>query len=353
LVNISDNLFEIGNYADSARNAEEGTAEAMRVGISRSKGAFLISNHAEALVALGRWDEADALCAETARIDPPGTLGVHWLTIRAFLRLRRRHPRAGEQIERALAFQTRPYLDHQLGLPLHELRVEAALATGAVDDAVAAARTAFALPGLVDIPRYAWRLLVVAARAAALAADEQLRGQTRELAATLEARYPAELAARAEVRAVLTTDAQALPAWRTAVAARRTDGQPYELGHALRGYAEAAAAAGDRALVAEAIEEAGVIAAQLDAQALRDDLDTLARRVGLRRAGPSETELLTDREREVLRLVAEGLSNRQIAEELYISPKTASVHVSRILAKLEVANRVEAAAVARRLSLLS
>ncbi|MEJ3744120.1 response regulator transcription factor, partial [Actinomycetes bacterium KLBMP 9797] len=135
--------------------------------------------------------------------------------------------------------------------------------------------------------------------------------------------------------------------------ARPPDGQPYELGRALLGYAEAAAAAGDRALVAEAIEEAGAIAAQLDARALRDDLDTLARRVGLRRAGPSETELLTEREREVVRLVAEGLSNRQIAEELYISPKTASVHVSRILAKLDVANRVEAAAVARRLGLLA
>ena len=61
---------------------------------------------------------------------------------------------------------------------------------------------------------------------------------------------------------------------------------------------------------------------------------------------------LTAREREVLRLVAEGQSNSRIAEQLYISPKTASVHVSRIIAKLEVANRVEAAAVARRLGLL-
>ena len=61
---------------------------------------------------------------------------------------------------------------------------------------------------------------------------------------------------------------------------------------------------------------------------------------------------LTAREREVLRLVAEGLSNSRIAERLYISPKTASVHVSRIIAKLSVANRVEAAAVAHRLGLL-
>ncbi|MGI5246656.1 helix-turn-helix domain-containing protein [Dactylosporangium sp. CA-139066] len=62
--------------------------------------------------------------------------------------------------------------------------------------------------------------------------------------------------------------------------------------------------------------------------------------------------MLTEREREVLRLVAEGYSNGRIAEQLYISPKTASVHVSRIIAKLDVANRIEAAAAARRLGLL-
>ena len=60
---------------------------------------------------------------------------------------------------------------------------------------------------------------------------------------------------------------------------------------------------------------------------------------------------LTDREREVLCLVAGGAKNRQIAARLFISPKTASVHVSRILAKLGVGGRVEAAAVAHRLGL--
>ncbi len=54
----------------------------------------------------------------------------------------------------------------------------------------------------------------------------------------------------------------------------------------------------------------------------------------------------------MLRLVALGWSNRQIATELYISPKTASVHVSNILAKLEVAGRGEAAAMAHRLHLV-
>jgi DNA-binding NarL/FixJ family response regulator len=61
---------------------------------------------------------------------------------------------------------------------------------------------------------------------------------------------------------------------------------------------------------------------------------------------------LTARDREVLRLVAEGQSNSRIAQRLYISPKTASVHVSRIIAKLAVSNRLEAAAVAQRLGLL-
>src|SRR5262249_38748900 len=60
---------------------------------------------------------------------------------------------------------------------------------------------------------------------------------------------------------------------------------------------------------------------------------------------------LTPRERDVLRLLALGRTNRQIAEELYISPKTASVHVSNILAKLAVGGRGEAAALAHRLRL--
>jgi DNA-binding NarL/FixJ family response regulator len=57
---------------------------------------------------------------------------------------------------------------------------------------------------------------------------------------------------------------------------------------------------------------------------------------------------LTSRERDVLGVLVRGRTNQQIAAELFISPKTASVHVSRILAKLGVANRTEAAALAMR-----
>jgi DNA-binding NarL/FixJ family response regulator len=62
---------------------------------------------------------------------------------------------------------------------------------------------------------------------------------------------------------------------------------------------------------------------------------------------------LTAREQEVLALVATGLTNRQIAETLFISPKTATLHVSNILSKLGVTNRVAAATIAHRLGVAS
>ena len=68
-------------------------------------------------------------------------------------------------------------------------------------------------------------------------------------------------------------------------------------------------------------------------------------------ASPAASLGLTRREAEVLALVAEGRTNRQIGQALFITPKTASVHVSRILAKLGVAGRGEAAAIAHRLGL--
>jgi DNA-binding NarL/FixJ family response regulator len=110
----------------------------------------------------------------------------------------------------------------------------------------------------------------------------------------------------------------------------------------------------------EPLAEAREIADRIGARPLVEQIDALARRGRVELAtavdgAPVDPEVdrlgLTDREREVLALVAEGRTNRQIAERLFISAKTASVHVSNILTKLAVANRGEAAAVARRLGL--
>jgi DNA-binding CsgD family transcriptional regulator len=119
---------------------------------------------------------------------------------------------------------------------------------------------------------------------------------------------------------------------------------------------------GDRDDAARLLSAAHTAAAGMGARPLREEIEALARRARLdvstpgsaarAPAGSAADELgLTARELEVLRLVAAGRTNRQIGTELYMSGKTASVHVSRILAKLGAANRSEAGAIARRLGL--
>jgi DNA-binding CsgD family transcriptional regulator/tetratricopeptide (TPR) repeat protein len=132
-------------------------------------------------------------------------------------------------------------------------------------------------------------------------------------------------------------------------------GYVYETARTQWRLAEALAGSGRPREAADVWSAASATAAELRAEPLRAALDDLARRLGLDaggsrdavRDGESSVAALTHREREVLRLMSRGLSNRQIGEELFITRKTASVHVSNILAKLGAATRTEAAAIAR------
>jgi len=156
-----------------------------------------------------------------------------------------------------------------------------------------------------------------------------------------------------------TPAAQVLAAFDAAAAAWEADGQPYPLADALLRAAEAALAAGDRDGAAARLRRAAELADGLGARPLAAEIQALARSARIRRevaqAGhkpAAATPLgLTAREFEVLRLVADGRSNPEIAARLFISAKTASVHVSNILGKIGVASRGEAAAAAHRLHL--
>jgi DNA-binding NarL/FixJ family response regulator len=129
----------------------------------------------------------------------------------------------------------------------------------------------------------------------------------------------------------------------------------YEIARSRWRLAEALAEASQRDEAAEQWRLAAQTARKLGARPLMHALDDLARRARISGAAahdgnPPGTILagLTSREREVLRLIAAGRSNREIAAVLFIAPKTASVHVSNILGKLGAGSRTEAAAIAHR-----
>jgi DNA-binding CsgD family transcriptional regulator len=118
--------------------------------------------------------------------------------------------------------------------------------------------------------------------------------------------------------------------------------------------ADALVTRGDREAAADELTAAVESAEKLGARPLRDACRDLARRarLGLPGAAPPVTDTLTPREVSVLRLVADGRTNRQIGDELFISEKTVSVHVSRVMSKLGAASRTEAVAVAFQRGLL-
>jgi DNA-binding CsgD family transcriptional regulator len=155
--------------------------------------------------------------------------------------------------------------------------------------------------------------------------------------------------------------------WAACAQAWEALGYPWQAGYARWREAEALLAQGaPRPAAGAALAKARTLASGLRARLLTAEIDSLGRRSRIELAvpaggapdGPAREPAaatddlgLTPREREVLALVADGRTNRQIAQALFISSKTASVHVSNILAKLGVANRGEAAAVAHRLRL--
>jgi DNA-binding CsgD family transcriptional regulator len=149
-------------------------------------------------------------------------------------------------------------------------------------------------------------------------------------------------------------------AWAAAVSSWDRVGRRFEAAYARYRRAEALLSAGGRrSEAAEELRRAAVTAADLGAAPLAREIETLsirsrialngADRDGSRAAGAgAQGTALTRREIEVLELLATGRTNRQIADTLFISESTASVHVSNILGKLGVSGRTEAAAVALR-----
>jgi len=381
LVRIQLNLalaqLEVGDNAAAEGTAAEGLEHARQSGLERTLGSLLASYLATALMRSGHWDEADAIAAAMLATDVAPASAVALYARRMEMALARGSLGAAGRDLAAMRSLAGP---GPQALDAIRQEAELALARNDVVAARAAVDRALALPADCESPADVWAFLVSAthvlsrarlatgsgARPGHRPADDRLAEdgpaedgpaeQLRRRAATLPADTP-YLAALATQFVTELGDSD----WTAAVSAWEAVGDPYRLARAQARAGQAALANGDRAGATALLTAAAGGADDLRARPLLDEVMVLARSAHLDVTRPGTSSVveghllpmgLTARELEVLRLVASGRSNKQIAEALFISAKTVSTHVSNLLAKLAVTSRGEAAAAAHRLRLV-
>lgn len=316
------------------------------------------------LLAAGEWARAEGLLARTARHPLTGLRRTGLHEVRALLRLYQGSlDAAGADL--AEARRAGAAADRQVARPWFALDAFRAALAGELHTVRESAEAAVACDPEWEVDAHPLvhlvRAEVDAARQAAAdpraahverahQAVDRLRERERVGVRAFTQRWSPErdtARARAELSRLENPDPEQ---WRGLL---EEEGHAFWRVHDRWRLAEALLATGDRDGAAAELRRAHADAGELGAELVRDRLEDLARRAGLTLPGAapaaSADELgMTARELEVLRLVAEGRTNREIAEALFIAPKTASAHLSHILDKLGAGNRVEAAAVAHR-----
>ncbi|MEV0623059.1 AAA family ATPase [Nonomuraea sp. NPDC050404] len=347
--NSIDSLIEMGREQDALRTAEDGWLVAKKYGRLRVSGTFIANNWAESLEVLGRWDEAIEVVENALSHGPALRTRFALLRVRADIAMARGEVQLVEALLAELgAFKDRAEEFVQDIINNARLRMTYYMATGAPGTALQEAERVLARyqpsKGMLG-----WRLLS-SVRVVCDAAQEiepertaDVRAQAAAVAAELRVNGPVVEA----YRLTYSGDFDA------AAAAWQRLKRPHNEAKALLRAAGVAARDGDREGAASRLRAAHPLAMALRATPLVAEIEAMSRRVGGAQPAQEPSELLTPRELEVLRLVTQGRTNRDIAAELFISAKTVSVHVSNILAKLGVTSRGEAAAAAHRLSLLS
>lgn len=364
-VNHSDLLRLLGRDAESLRVAEVGIDRARTLGVERTSGAILASNAIEPLFSLGDWPRATAMLDRALALEPP-------LAFRAYLYRSKIWSIlwGGDLVEAERRFrQWRPNLlelaevELQTRLQFIGLASELALAQG--DAARSWQHVSYLVSdSLRSLPGYDIPILATAARTLArLRADpsvdldvDKVEMQLRDLLAS-DSYWPTSVPWGAVFEAELGggdgtgTD---VDAWVAALDVAET--LPAHLRpYLLMRTAMARFEADDRAGAIVGLKQAIDVAEALGAGLVTRQATEYAQRAGLNLDGAAPRRLaansaeLTARERQVLELVARGLTNRQIGAELFISGKTASVHVSAILRKLGASSRTEAATMAARM----
>jgi DNA-binding CsgD family transcriptional regulator len=353
--NYSDVLIGAGRYGAAAEVSREGRAAAAERGWARTRGAFLAGNQAEAYVLAGDWDAALVTIDEALGLDPPPVTRAHLHLMRAIVRWRRGDREGStDAAERAAERLGAAAGQPQYLMPMAALRAQMDAADGRCADALTRLSQAGEAAG-PTVPTssgwpfvWTWALLLDDAITGARIPEPDSDAATDQVRAV--AQRMADVSEHAGWRALLTAQLAGsdsrLDLWASAVLELSAgEGLRFEQAYARIRLADELFTEGDRAAAKQELQMAWQIIEEMRADSLRPLAVRVAAaaRVPLRpvRRNP---DLLTGREREVLGLVAQGKSNRAISDELFISVKTTSVHVSNILAKLDVSSRTEAAA---------
>ena len=391
-LNLGATLGVEGRTRDALAVTRRGLAVARELGLEQAMGSFLTHNLAAFLFELGDWADCDRVLAAALERETTAAFVLH--RVKGQLEVGRGDFRsASHHLELARRLNPAP---SQAAWPLVSL-AELAIWQGRHDDARAALDEARPVleqlqagdDGL-DLELKLLVLLFCALGLRAAADRAELARAQRSAVGVQEARRRAEpLVATVTSmtgRHGLAVETEPLISCPTALAQAewsRLEGRPdpeawqraaecwerleHRYAAAYARFRQAEALLGvraPRAQIQPVLRAAHQTTVALGARPLRREIELLTGRGRLRldepvagvpapAASPSPAASfgLTRREAEVLTLVAAGRTNRQIGQQLFITPKTASVHVSRILAKLGVAGRGEAAAVAHRLGL--
>ncbi|MGW8883591.1 helix-turn-helix transcriptional regulator [Streptomyces sp. NPDC055749] len=392
-INLPSTLESMGRSLEAVAAADHGIEVCHSHGIADTE-AWVRSNQSQSFFSLGHWDESGR-AADAAALIARSRKARGLVAARRTELAIARGDFAEAEAQLALTQRHFGQLDPQ---PQHVITpARHTMTLAAQQGRLPEARAAFEAQAGLGFPpgtqRYALPLLHVAAATEAdargLPAAEPGRPAILELIRTHLKRLPMlvpvwaayGMLVEAELARAEGTDTPGH--WSRAATAFAPLQRPYELAQIHHRWAEALLTVqGDRPSATPLLHEAHAAALRLGAQPLTETIELLAgrARIALTAPGPPgepqthpavlvpaadavategqdpavaavESFGLTPRERDVHQLVAAGHTNRRIAEELYISPKTASVHVSNILAKLGVSSRGEAAALAHRLRL--
>jgi DNA-binding CsgD family transcriptional regulator/tetratricopeptide (TPR) repeat protein len=387
----------LNELAEGVAVARRGVERMAALGLSRTVGVKLLAMAANGLFRLGRWDEAASAIQEAWVLRPSGAEALEVRLARCRLLIGRGRFEAAEEDLEAIETLSMTTVGPRYRTPLLTLRAGLEMWRGRPEIARRLVRQGLdaveqTMGDIWLLAPLVWHGLRAEAEVAALAPGrptddlERLRGHMQYLAARADDAVPA---VRASVRAYLrlceAEDSRAAgrsapKAWAHAAAAWEAHHHPYPAAYAWLRHAEALFARRSRSTAAvQALRAAYRTACALDARPFLAEITDLAvrARVDLVDPGPRngvtpgsrreplralatqqvssavpELASLTPRELEVLAELAKGLTNREIAERLFISEKTVGVHVSHILNKIGARTRVQASAVLHRVQAL-